>query len=100
MSKDRVIAYGPRLYRTALDFDAVAEIEEEVGSLAALHGRLIDSTWTIGELVTVCHILLARAGCSCDYIALGQDMVARGFAPYRTVVLQLMKDIFLPGGGE
>lgn len=75
MNGDDVLGYAQRLYRVALDFEAIAEIEDEISSLAALHGRLSGDSWTVGELVTVCHILLSRAGCACDYMALGHDMV-------------------------
>lgn len=99
MTGDVVLGYAQRLYRVTLDFIALGEIEDEIGSVCALHTRLLTGSWTVGELVTVCHILLARAGCHCDYMALGQDMVACGFERYRNSVAKLMGDILTTGEG-
>ncbi len=94
MSSDIVLEYAQRLYRITLDFAAVAEIEEEIGSLADFYARLSSAGWTVGELATVCHILLAQAGCGCDYMQLGQEMVRQGFARYRTTVARLLDRVF------
>ena len=100
MTAAAVLGYAQRLYRVALDFAAIGEIEDEIGSISMLHTRLANGGWTAGELVTVCHILLARAGCNCDYMALGQDMVMCGFERYRVVVAQLLGDILVTGEGR
>lgn len=99
MTGDVVLGYAKRLYRIALDFTTLSEIEDEIGSVCALHTRLITGSWTVGELVTVCHILLARAGCHCDYMALGHDMVTCGFERYRSSVAKLMDDVLTTGKG-
>ncbi len=92
---EHVLGFAQRLYRVTLDFITIAEIEDELGSVAALQARLHSAQWTAGEVVTVCHILLGRAGCSCDYMALGQEMVQQGFARYRATVMQLIDDVFV-----
>lgn len=93
MTQDVALAFARRIYRVTLDFCTIGEIEDEVGSVCALFTRLSGDAWTAGELVTVCHILLAGAGCQCDYIALGQDMVAQGFERYRRAVLCLLAGV-------
>lgn len=100
MTSAAVLGYAQRLYRVALDFAVIGEIEDEIGSINMLHSRLMNGGWTAGELVTVCHILLARAGCSCDYMALGQDMVNCGFEHYRSVVAQLLGEVLVTGEGR
>lgn len=97
MNADSALDYEQRLYRVALDFAAISEIEEELGSAFQFYTRLMKGEWTVGELVSVCHILLSRAGCQCDYMALGQQMVLRGFELYRATVTQLLGRVFTVG---
>ncbi len=99
MSADIALAYAQRLYRVTLDFATICEIEDEMGSLGMVYARLTQGAWTAGELVSLCHILLARAGCSCDYMALGQDMVAQGFERYRSAVASLLARVFTTDEG-
>lgn len=96
MTSNNVLGYAQRLYRVAIDFATVSEIEEELGSARSLYARLLSDRWTVGELVTLCHILLSRAGCHCDYIALGQDMIGHGFEHYRHITAQLLAHVFTP----
>lgn len=100
MTATAVLGYAQRLYRVTLDFVAIGEIEDEIGSISALYARLTNGGWMAGELATVCHILLARAGCHCDYMALGQDMVACGFERYRAVIAQLLGGILVTDEGR
>lgn len=94
MSGDIVLGYAQRLYRIAIDFSTALEIEDEVGSLAEFYERLMGGHWTLGELVTVCHILLGQAGCEPDYMVLGQEIVSHGVARYRGAVMQALECIF------
>ncbi len=99
MTTEAVLNYAQRSYRVTPDFGALLEIEDEIGSLAAFARRLSSACWSVGELVTVCHILLARAGCSCDYMALGREMAERGFAGYCKVVQDVMRRVVDAGEG-
>lgn len=97
MSSDISLGYAQRLYRIVLDFATLSEVEDELGSAVQLYTRLVEGGWTAGELVSVCHILLSRAGCQCDYMALGQEMVMQGFERYRFTVAQLLGRVFIAG---
>ncbi len=87
------MSFDGRLYAPEPRFDTWLEIEDELGSLPALYRRLQRGEWRLAELVTAVQILLAGAGCECDYKALGEDMVRRGAESYRRTVEQLLRPI-------
>lgn len=91
--REHALPFKGQLYRIVADIDAVLEIESEIGSIAALQARLLGGLWTVGEVVTSAHILLNRARCPCDYMQLGNEMIAAGFERYRSTLTRVFHDV-------
>ena len=87
------LSFDGQTYCPAPRFNTWLEIEDELGSLPALHRRLIDGGWRLAELVAAVQILLAAAGCECDYRLLGDDILRRGADTYRHALERLMRPV-------
>lgn len=92
-ARDHALPFKGQLYRIIPEFDAVLEIESEIGSVAALYARLTGGAWTVGEVVSCAHILLNRARCPCDYMQLGNEMIAAGFERYRATLARVLMEV-------
>ena len=78
------------------DFTLVLQIEDELGSTAALLEKFSGNSWKISELVTLVHILLHGAGQEADYLALGNRMLKEGLDHYLTSALSFLRLLHWP----
>lgn len=88
-----VMTYQGRSYALHPDIATWLEIEDEIGSLAGLSQRLASGHWRLGELLAAAHALLSAAGCDCDYLELGREMMARGADAYRQTLANLLRQL-------
>ncbi len=78
------LCLGDRVYTVRPDFNTVREIEDELGSLSALHDSFSCNQWKVSELVTLIHMLLQAAGKTVDFVSLGNTMIGEGLDRYLT----------------
>lgn len=90
------LTYQGCAYLIEPDIMTWLEIEDETGSLNALRTRLTAGDWRFSELLTVVQMLLAAAGCACDYRCLGDEIAAHGADDARRVVLGLLQRLLDP----
>jgi len=71
-------------------FAQVLEIERELGSLPALKERFERQDWTVGELVTLTHML--RHG-DVDYMELGERMLREGLSRHLDAARDFLREV-------
>ena len=64
----------------------ICQIEDEICGLPQLLQKLRGGDWTLCDLVTLLHIMLAEEGVSYDYYDLGNHILAAGSAVYHEKV--------------
>jgi hypothetical protein len=85
------LRFKNRVFIVQPDFPLVREIEQELGSLAALQKRFSDMSWEISELVTLTHMMLASAGETVDYLHLGNTMLKEGLRHYLSTAQDFLR---------
>ncbi|TVQ82089.1 MAG: hypothetical protein EA357_10570 [Micavibrio sp.] len=64
----------------------ICQIEDEICGLPQLLQKLRGGEWTLCDLVTLVHIILAEEGASYDYYELGDHILAAGSSVYHEKV--------------
>lgn len=88
------LRFENRVFAVAPAFALVREIEDELGSIAALRDNFSHGGWQVTDLVTLVQMMLQSAGKTVDYVSLGNIMLHEGLMPYLSAA-QVFLDMVL-----
>lgn len=91
--KKITLGFDNRIFLVEPDMRLICEIEDELGSIAALAEKFSRQEWKVTELVSLIHMLLAQAGQEIDYRILGNRMMKEGLAGYVSIALSFLQRV-------
>jgi len=89
------IPLDQKVYQIRLTMDLMCEIEKEMGCFSSLISQFKNEQWSLSEVVTLIHIMLASGGHEIDYMDLGNKILGRGLMPYCELIGTLIEKIIL-----